>query len=166
MEFTGTQNLDASPETAWLYFTDTEILEDCAPGVKEMELKTPAEVHAILSVGVGSVKPTFDVDMVVTSAEEPTHLKMKVNGDASRNAFEAVAEMNLVQSDNNHSTVEWTATASVSGLLASLGQRAVGSVTKRLVADFFNNIEQKIEEDEGATSQLQAAENETTELTN
>lgn len=164
MEFSGTQELDAPPEVAWAYFTDTNVLAECAPGVEEMALKSPSEVAATISVGVGSVKPTFDVDMVVTDADEPSYLEMKVNGDASRNAFEAVAEMNLIEDGNGGSTVEWTATASVSGLLSSLGQRAVGSVTNRLVNDFFDDIEQKIAEGEGATSELRAAEDETADL--
>lgn len=164
MEFSGTQELDASPDVAWAYFTDVDVLAECAPGVEEMTLESPSEVTATLSVGVGSVKPTFDVDMVVTSADEPSHLEMKATGDASRNAFEAVAQMDLIENGDGGSTVEWTATASVSGLLASLGQRAVGSVTDRLVNDFFDDVEQKITEGEGATSDLQAAEGETADL--
>lgn len=164
MEFSGTQELSVSPDVAWAYFTDTDVLAECGPGVKEMNLKSPSDIEAVLAVGVGSVKPTFNVDVVVTEADDPSRLRMKATGDATRNAFEAVAEMDLIENGDGTSSVEWTATASVSGLIASLGKRALGSVTDRLVNDFFDDLEETIEAGEGATSELEAAENEKAEL--
>lgn len=157
MEFTGEFESDVSRDELWVYFTDPDILAECAPGCKEMTLQSPSEVDAVLSVGVGSVRPTFDVDMVVTRADHPELLEMKATGADNRNSFEAVAEMALEESGDGGTVVVWTATADVSGLLASLGQRALGSVTKKLVNDFFTDLEQKAADDVPAESQLEAA---------
>lgn len=157
MEFTGEFESDRPPEELWDYFTDTEILADCIPGMKEMNLMTSSEFEAVLTVGVGSVKPTFSVDGTVTEMEKPERLVMHAEGSGGRNAFETVGTMELTETDDGTS-LEWQAEANVSGLIATLGQRALGSVTDRLVGQFFDCMLGKIEEGVEAESRLSAAD--------
>lgn len=158
MEFEGEFTSNHSREELWNYFTDPDILTACAPGCDEIVMKSPSELEAVISVGVGSVKPTFDVDMVVTLADEPETLRMEVGGNATRNSFDAVAEMNLQSNGDDTTTAHWSAQTNVSGLIASMGQRALGSVSTRLVNNFFEDLEAKADEGVFAESQLQAKE--------
>ncbi|WP_157572877.1 CoxG family protein [Halogranum rubrum] len=155
MEFNGEFTSDHDRETLWKYFTDPEILASCAPGCDHIEMVTPSELKATIAVGVGSVKPTFDVDMVVTRTVEPELLEMQVEGDASRNSFDTVAEMRLVENADGTTTAEWEAQANASGLIASMGQRALGSVAGRIVDNFFQDLEDKADEGVPATSKLE-----------
>lgn len=161
MEFNGTTELAADREEAWTYFTDPKVLERCAPGCESMTMKSPSELEATLSVGVGSVKPTFDVDILVTDTDYPSTLGMSASGNASRNAFETAAEMVIEEVDGERAEVHWRATADVSGLLASIGQRALKSVTDRLVTQFFDDMEDLIQSGEiTAESKFEEAETE------
>jgi len=81
---------------------------------------------------------------------------MDAGGDASRNSFETVAEMRLVETADGTTTADWHAEVNVSGLIASLGQRALGSVAKRLVTDFFEDVEVLADEGVPADSQIRA----------
>lgn len=159
MEFSGELALDKPPEELWAYFTDPDILAECAPGCKELTQRNESELDAVLSVGVGSVKPTFDVDVTVTRADHPELLEMKVSGADARNAFEAAAEMTLADDGDGGTEAAWVATANVSGLLASLGQRALGSVTNKLANDFFDDLEAKANDGVPAECRLEAAPN-------
>lgn len=156
MEFEGEFESDLHRTELWKYFTDPDVLAACAPGTDSMTLESPHEVTATIAVGVGSVKPTFDVDMVVTSADRPELLEMQVDGSASRNAFDAVAEMRLEEGDDGGTVAYWSATTDVSGMIASMGQRALGSVTNKLVNDFFENLEETAREGESVESRLEA----------
>lgn len=164
IEFEGEFDLDRPPEVLWDYFTDPDVLSECAPGVEEMTMVSPHEIETVLSVKVGSVNPTFDCDVTVTEAEFPNILEMVAKGNASKNAFEAGATMDLQDDGDGGTVAQWTARAEVSGLLASLGQRALGGVTERLVNDFFEDMEAKAVEGAGATSRLEAAPEEEVEL--
>jgi carbon monoxide dehydrogenase subunit G len=155
MEFSGEFETDVEPAELWAYFTDTDILAEAGPGVEEMHLVSPWEIETVLSVGVGSFKPTFDVQVDVIECERPDELAMQATGSAARNEFEATASMELEGTDGGTRAV-WTAEADVSGLIASLGQRALGSVTDRLVNDFFDDIERFVEEGVEAESELRA----------
>ena len=155
MEFSGEFETELDRDELWNYFTDPDVLAECAPGCKEMTLASPSKIDAVLSVGVGSVKPTFDVDVTVTQADRPEVLEMVATGADNRSSFETVAEMVLVENGAG-TTAEWRAEANVSGLIASLGQRALGSVTNRLVNKFFENVEEKAEDGVEAVCQLEA----------
>ncbi|MCU4925870.1 carbon monoxide dehydrogenase subunit G [Halobacteria archaeon AArc-dxtr1] len=164
LEFTGENEMAQPADELWNYFTDTDVLADCAPGCKEMSLESPHEIDAVMAVGVGSVKPEFDVDVVVTRTDRPHHLEMTAVGHAPRNEFETTAEMHLEETDDGGTKVVWSATADVSGTIASLGGRALKSVTNRLVKKFFSCMEGKVEEGVEAESELEAAPEEDADL--
>jgi carbon monoxide dehydrogenase subunit G len=164
IEFDGEFELDRPPTELWAYFTDPDVLAECGPGVEEMNMVSASEVETVLSVKVGSVSPTFNVDVTVVEADEPHSLKMVAKGSASRNAFEATATMDLKDDGDGGTVATWTATAEVSGLLASLGQRALGGVTERLVNNFFEDLEAMAEDGADATSRLEGAPEEEVEL--
>ena len=156
MEFEGEFESDLSRDELWSYFTDPDVLAECAPGTDAITLESPHEVTATIAVGVGSVKPTFDVEMVITRTDRPEVLEMQADGNASRNAFDAVAEMTLAENDDGGTVAYWSATTDVSGMIASMGQRALGSVTNKLVNDFFEDLEAKAKEGDPAESKLEA----------
>lgn len=154
IEFSGEFDSDHPPDELWNYFTDPEILADCAPGCDHIEQVSESELKATITVGVGSVKPTFDVDMTVVEADRPARLVMEAGGDAARNSFETVAAMDLVTNGDGGTTATWRAEVDVSGLIASLGQRALESVTERIVTTFFEDVEAKADEGVPAESKI------------
>ena len=91
MQFNGEFVVDGTPAEVWPYFNDPEILEDCAPGCKELVLETPSQIRASLEVGVGSVKPSFEVNGIVVECDKPNRLELQASGEASRNSFDVNA---------------------------------------------------------------------------
>lgn len=163
MQFEGEFTSEGTPEDLWPYFTDTDILEDCVPGCKEMRLESPSEIETTIAVGVGSVKPSFDVSGVILECDRPRRLEIQASGEASRNSFSANAWTELHENDDGTTTVTWESTAEVSGLIASMGERALGSVADKLVNDYFQNIEDAVEEGLPAESEFEAADPERVE---
>ncbi|MXV62630.1 carbon monoxide dehydrogenase [Natronorubrum sp. JWXQ-INN-674] len=149
--------MEQSREELWPYFTDPDVLAECAPGCKEMVLESPHEITAVLAVGVGSVKPEFNVDAIVTELEYPEKLVLKAEGNAPRNEFEMTATMEMIEQEDGGTTVAWEAKADVSGTIVSLGGRALKSVTNRLVKKYFADMQAAVEAGEGAESKLEAA---------
>jgi len=160
MEFNGQFTVDGTPEELWKYFTDPEILQDAAPGCEQITLESPSRLTAKLAVGVGSVKPSFDVEGVVTETDRPNRLEIQASGEASRNSFEVTAWQELTGNDDGTTTVGWGAEAQISGILASMGERAIGSVTDNLVNEFFRNLEDHVNAGTPAESKLEAADEE------
>ena len=163
MEFSGEFTVDGTPEELWKYFTDPDILQDCAPGCQSMTLESPSQLTATLAVGVGSVKPAFDVEGVVTECDRPNRLEIQASGEASRNSFQVVAWQELADNGDGTTTVSWGAEAEISGIIASMGERAIGSVATSLVNEFFEKLEGHVTDGTPAESKLQAASSEEVE---
>jgi len=157
MQFNGEFVVDGTPTEVWPYFNDPEILEDCAPGCKELVLETPSQIRASLEVGVGSVKPSFEVNGIVVECDKPNRLELQASGEASRNSFDVNAWQELTDNGDGTTTVTWQADAEVSGVIASLGERALESVTKKLVTDFFQDVEDHVVAGTPAEAKFQAA---------
>jgi carbon monoxide dehydrogenase subunit G/single-stranded DNA-binding protein len=157
MEFEGEFTVDGSPDELWKYFTDPDILQDCAPGCEELTLVTPSRILATLSVGVGSINPSFDVEGVVVECDRPNRLELEACGEASRNSFEVTASQELEDNGDGTTTVRWKADAQVSGIIASMGERALGSVSDKLVNDFFEDLQDHVNAGTPAESKFEAA---------
>lgn len=164
MEFDGEFTVDGTPDELWRYVTDPDILKDCAPGCNKMELESPSHIVAGLTVGVGSVKPSFDVTGIVTECDRPNRIAIQATGEASRNSFTVDAWQELQDNGDGTTTVTWEAEAEISGIIASMGERAIGSVTDKLVNQFFRSLEEHVEAGTPAESKLRAASSEETEL--
>ncbi|WP_243637852.1 CoxG family protein [Natrarchaeobius oligotrophus] len=155
MIFDGEFETHRAPDELWTYFVDPDIVADCAPGMEEMNRISDSEYEATITVGVGSVKPTFSVDATVLEMEEPEMLVMKAEGSGGRKgAFEAVSRMEMSESEDGGTILQWEAEANVSGIIASLGQRALGSVAERLIGQFFDCMEGKVEQGVDATPRM------------
>jgi carbon monoxide dehydrogenase subunit G len=163
MEFSGEFTVDGTPEELWKYFTDPDILQDCAPGCGSMTMESPSQLTATLAVGVGSVKPSFDVEGVVTECDRPNRLEIQASGEASRNSFEVVAWQELNDNGDGTTTVTWGAEAKISGIIASMGERALGSVANSLVNEFFETLEGHVNAGTPAESKFRAASSEEVE---
>jgi carbon monoxide dehydrogenase subunit G len=160
MEFDGEFTVAGTPDEIWKYVTDPDILGDAAPGCSSVTMESPSQLTAALGVGVGSVQPEFDVEGVITETDRPNSMAIEACGEASRNSFEVTARQELRDNGDGTTTVDWEATATVSGIIASMGERALGSVADNLVDEFFGNLEDHVVAGTPAESQFQAATSE------
>jgi len=160
MEFDGEFVVDGTPEEVWPYFNDPDILADVAPGCKEVTMESPSRARATVEVGVGSVKPSFDVEATIVECDRPNRVEARASGEASRNAFEVTAWQELTDNGDGTTTVDWHADAEISGIIASLGERSIKSVSDRLVTKFFEDIQTHIRDGTPAEAQFEAIEEE------
>ena len=58
----------------------------------------------------------------------------------------------MLPAENNQTEVSFNGDVKLSGLLASMGQRVIGSVSNTLAKQFFANFEKEIEKDSTAIS--------------
>jgi len=54
--------------------------------------------------------------------------------------------MKLSDGSDGYTVLDWKADINIMGTIASLANRMMGSVTKKLTTEFFNNVKKNIEE--------------------
>jgi carbon monoxide dehydrogenase subunit G len=155
MRFEGEQTVNVPREALWTYLLEPKNIAACAPGFQSMEELDPDHYKATVSVGIGAVKATFNLDVHRVDLREPEHAAMTGHGLAAGSAVDMRADMDLVAASEATTTMRWVATVNVSGKIASMGARLLEGTANKLTGRFFDCLTQHLEV--GATATAPAA---------
>jgi len=100
---------------------------------------------ALVQIGVGAVKPTFETVVTIDRREKP-EMDASGEGSAGDSSFEMSSWMGLEATDDGGVAVDWRAEADVFGRIANMGQRVINPVANRVVKRFFSSIQTNLEE--------------------
>ena len=146
MQFNDSVIIAAPRDRVWNFFTDPHAVGACAPGLESLEVLVPDEKFEVKgAVGFGGVQVHFIAQVEWVELNEPESARMKAHGTAPGSALDALASLELRERSQNETELLWTADVTVSGTIASLASRMMGSVTKKLAAAFFTCAKGEIE---------------------
>ncbi|OGO18491.1 MAG: hypothetical protein A2Z14_19820 [Chloroflexi bacterium RBG_16_48_8] len=146
MKLMGEVTIQAPRERVWNFLLDIEGMSRCIPALESLEAVVPHQQYRVTaSVGLGTVKVRFNADVEWLELEPPKRALMKGHGTLPGSAGDATAEMVLSDGPHGSTRLTWWADVVVSGTIASLASRLMGSVTKKLTASFFDCVKRQIE---------------------
>ena len=145
MEFSGSQKIAAPIRKVWTFLFDVNNVAGCAPGFQSMEETGPEQWKAVVAVGAGSVKTKFTLDVTRPDMDEPERMVVKAKGKAPGSAVDMSGEMNLTVEGDEQTRMDWKANVVVSGTIASVGARLLGSLAERLTGQFFDCLKEKLQ---------------------
>jgi uncharacterized protein len=145
MEFSGSQTITAPIGKVWAFLVDVNNVAACAPGFQSMEELGEEHWKAIVAVGLGAVKAKFTMDVIRPEQQEPEHMLIKARGKAPGSAVDMTGDMHLESVDDQHTRMDWKATAVVSGTIAAVGARLLSGAVERLTEQFFDCLKAKLE---------------------
>jgi carbon monoxide dehydrogenase subunit G len=146
MQFSDSVTIAAPRERVWEFLTDPHAVGACAPGLESVEVLVPDEKFEVKgSVGFGTVQVHFLATVEWLNLEPPEHAQLKAHGTAPGSVMDAAAAMTLRAASPTETVLEWSADVTVSGTIASLASRMMGSVTKKLAHAFFTCVKREIE---------------------
>jgi uncharacterized protein len=147
MKLDGTVTIAASREKVFNSLIDPNLVSQCAPGLKSLEILEPGKrFKIVVGLGFGAVAMTFDVELEFTQLNPPDSAGLKAHGKAPGNAVDVVSEIHLTEIDPKKTELAWAADVNLVGSVAGLANRMMGGLTKKLSANFFDCFRQKIEE--------------------
>jgi uncharacterized protein len=140
MRIEGTSEVPAPRERVWQAFLDPDTLAKAIPGCERLEEVAPREYKATMKVGVGPIKGTFEGKVRLYDLEEPNKYRMAVEGTGAPGFVRGDAAMQLSDADGGATRVGYDADVQVGGLIASVGQRMLGGVSKMMLDQFFTRM--------------------------
>ncbi len=149
MKFEGSYDLPAPREKVWAALLDPAQLVTAMPGCEKLEAIGEGEYRAILKVGVAAVKGTFEGKVKLSNLEPQSRYKMAVEGSGGPGFVRGEATMELADLENG-TRVTYRADVQVGGLIASVGQRMLGGVSKMMVDQFFLRMSEQLRSGAGA----------------
>jgi carbon monoxide dehydrogenase subunit G len=146
MKLEGTTHISVPRDKAFAYFTNATFVADCAPGVKGLEVVEPDKKFKVIAgVGFGAVKVSFDTFVEFLDKHPNDSAAIKANGKAPGSNVDVTAYLNFVDAPEGGTTLNWVADANISGAIASVAMRLLGSVTQKLSGQFFECAKGRIE---------------------
>ncbi len=139
MKIEGSSDIPAPRERVWAAFLDPAVLSKAIPGCDALEEVGPGEFKAVMKVGVGAIKGTFEGKVRLTDLEPPNRYRMAVEGKGGPGFVRGEAAMELSEASGG-TRVGYTADVQVGGLIASVGQRMLGGVSKMMLDQFFSRM--------------------------
>src|SRR6185295_15190350 len=131
-------------QKVWDAFQDPERLRQAIPGCEKLEAIGNDEYKATMKVGVGGVKGTFEGKVRLMDKNPPDSYRMAVEGSGGPGFVRGETVITL--SDIPGGTkVSYTADVQVGGLIAGVGQRMLGGVSKMMADQFFNKMGQLLQ---------------------
>ena len=143
MNLQGSHRVNVRRELVWEALNRPEVLQQATPGCKRMSTNEHGGYNTEFEVSIGAVKGRFTgtIEIKDRVPGSQCHLVVSASGNAGFLNADGVVEL---KEDNSGTIIEYSGQARVGGLIASVGQRLVDGVAKRLLTQFFRNFEDAV----------------------
>jgi uncharacterized protein len=146
MKISGSYTMNASREDVWGRLLDPDSLASCLPGVEKLDKTGENEYDMAMNVGVGMIRGTYDGKVRLSDINEPTDYKMYVEGSGRPGFVKGTGVIQLAETNNGTTEITYEGDVEVGGPVGSVAQRMLGSVSKRMVDQFFGCVEKQLSE--------------------
>jgi hypothetical protein len=144
MKLEGSHDVSAPRQKVWDAFLDPEQLRQAIPGCEKLDALGNDEYRAIMKVGIGPVKGTFEGKVKLTDKQPPNTYRMAVEGSGGPGFVRGDTTITL--SDIPGGTrVAYSADVQIGGMIAGVGQRMLGGASKMLADQFFNKMGERLQ---------------------
>ncbi len=160
MKITGSHVLHAAPERAWEALLDPAVLVATIPGCERLVATAEHSYDMTVTAGVAAITGTYTGTCELTDLQRPHSLVMRLQGAGAPGTIGArvdvrftpggAGESDGVDGDGSTTiettTIEYAADAVVGGMIGGVGQRMLGSVSRRMAGEFFGAVDRAIAE--------------------
>ena len=143
MQLTGKHVINAAPETVWKMLMDTDTLARIVPGISSLEKLDGNAYKSTVAIKLGPVNSSFTGNLFMNDIQENKNFTLKVQQNSKIGNANAAIKIELTPVAENQTEVAFDGDVKLSGILASMGQRLLGSVANTLSKQFFENMEQE-----------------------
>lgn len=145
MKISGSYTMQAPQQEVWNRLLDPDSLSSCLPGVEKLEQTGENEYNMAMNIGVGMIKGTYEGKVRITDLNEPADYQMYVEGSGRPGFVKGTGKIELSANGDSSTEINYEGDVEVGGPVGSVAQRMLGSVSKRIVDQFFGCIEQQIQ---------------------
>ena len=143
MDISATYTFAAPAETVWNLLIDPDVVAGCLPGCESMVPDGEDRYRATLKLAVAAVSGEYEGTVELADQLPPTSYRMIVDGTGRPGWVKGEASVALTETDGT-TTVTVEGRAQIGGLVARVGQRLLGSVSKMMMDRFFVCLQSRI----------------------
>jgi uncharacterized protein len=140
MRFTGENTIAAPVEQVWEALLDPRVLVATIPGCEQLEATGDNSYAMTVTAGVAAVKGTYTGSCQLADLKPHDSLAMRLQGAGAPGTVDATVAVRFA-GEGGQTLLSYDADAVVGGMVGGVGQRMLTSVSRRMAAEFFGNVE-------------------------
>ncbi len=141
MVIEGQERIEAPIQKVWEALNDPEILRACIPGCESLEMTSPTDMTAVVTLKIGPIKARFNGEVRLENLDPPHAYTIVGEGKGGIAGFaKGGADVKLVEEGPETTLLSYEAKADVGGKIAQLGSRLITSTAKKLAGEFFSKF--------------------------
>ena len=145
MQLTGNQVLNADSSTIWQMLMDSDVLAKIVPGISKLEHLDDNTFRSTIEMKFGPVSGSFNGNLQMEDLTDQKSFILKTQQNSKIGSANAAIKIELANAGDHKTQVSFNGDVKLSGLLANMGQRLIGSVANALTKQFFTNFEKELE---------------------
>jgi carbon monoxide dehydrogenase subunit G len=140
----GAYSFKAGKEKVWAALLSPDVLSSCIPGCQEFKPTGEDAYDVVLKVGVAAISGTYTGRVTLTEKKPHDSYRMLVEGKGSGGTIKGEGFLSFAEGDGQ-TEVKVEGDAQVTGVVARVGQRLLGSAARMLMNQFFGCLKDKVE---------------------
>lgn len=153
MDMSGQERISAPIGAVWSAINDPETLRASIPGCETLDRLSDTRMSAVVVLKVGPIKARFQGEVEMTDLNPPHSCTIRGEGKGGVAGFaKGDADVTLESDGENATILTYAVKADVGGKIAQLGSRLIDSTTRKLAAQFFANLANKLQEPQTGNS--------------
>ena len=143
MDLSGTYTFAASPDVVWRAMVDPDVVASCLPGCDRLEPLGNDRYRAELTLAVAAISGHYTAIVAIVDQQPPRSYRLHVDGSGKAGFVKGEATVELA-GQGETTVVTVTGQGQVGGLIARVGQRLLGTVSKMMMDRFFGCLQSGI----------------------
>src|SRR5690242_15988153 len=144
MRISGESTVQASPAQVWQALLDPAVLVRTIPGCERLETTGEHAYAMTVTAGVAAIRGTYSGSCSLRDLRPHESLLLTAQGAGAPGTIGAEVEVRFADNGDGTTRVSYDAEAIVGGTIGGVGQRMLGSVSRRLATEFFDNVERTL----------------------
>ncbi len=142
MEIARSYTFDATASKVWDLLIDPDVVAQCLPGCEKLKPLGEDRYEATLTIELAGISGTYQGTISIADKRPPSSYRLLIDGSGTPGFVKGEGVIVLTEEgDKTH--VDVKGGVQVGGLVARVGQRLLGSVSKMMMDRFFNCLQQK-----------------------
>jgi uncharacterized protein len=135
----GSSLIPAPPGRVWAMLHDPAVLGRCVPGGAQITAGPGERFQATLNLAVGPLRGNFQASVQLKDRVEPQALALTIEAQGPTGLLSAVAAVKL-SPEGNGTRADWQGEPKLSGVLAMVAGRMIGTLSQKQTEQFFENL--------------------------
>jgi uncharacterized protein len=143
LQYSGHEDIPVAKDAVWAFISDPASVASCMPDLLESKIVDARTFDAVVRVAVGPVRGKFAFHIELEPQPGGDRMNMRMTGGGLGSVVDLVAGSDVAAVPGG-TTLDWTATATMRGPVATIGGRVIDAQAKRIITATFENVKTRL----------------------